>query len=279
MNTIEPFFGDDVTRKSRLSCTPSALKIPVSEEIGITKFEILPHYTGVIPTRRPSMEPYFQSNTRQTINTSSLSSYAHLSDIFDYHYLNLSDFLDGVPDENVILSDSDTEPEDYEVHEFNGHKVSVELERARFRRFTTESLARDVEIDDALHFLTFKHNSRSTGAPQKGEATAVSDHFEELESSDANVLTVSKTLRIEPPPFTYRAVEPLDTPSNIQLAEYLAKCSNPLSSKITYKTSRECQAQEISNPQMRKACDWFEGVKTPPFLLDSKSSAAEDFLI
>lgn len=279
MNIKEPFFGDDVTRKSRLFCTPATLKIPLSEEIAIAKFEILPHYTGLVPTRRPSMEPYFQSNTRQTINTSSLSSYAQLSDIFDYHYLNLSDFLDGVPDENVIMSDSDTEPEECEINELKNLKVSADLERERFRRFTAESLARDAEKDDALHFLTFKHNSRNTGAPQKGDVAAVLDHFEELESSDANVLTVANNLHIKPPPFTSKAVEPLDTPSNIQLAEYLAKCSNPLSSKSTYKTSRECQAQDFSNAQMRIASDSFEGASASPFLFDSKTSTAEDFMI
>lgn len=278
MNTKEPFFGDDVSKKSRLSCTPATLKIPVSEEIAIAKLEILPHY-GLIPTRRPSMEPYFHAGTRQTMNSSSLSSYAQLSDIFDYHYLNLSDFLDGVPDENVIMSDSDTEPEDGELNEYDVLKLSVEFERARFRRFTAESLARDVEKDDALHFLTFKHNSRNTGAPQKVDSATVYDHFEELEPSDANVLAVSNEFHIKPPPFSFRAVEPLDTPSHIQLSEYLAKCSNPLSSKADFKTIRECQNHDFSNAKLRKACDSFQGTTAPPCLLDSRISSSEDYLI
>lgn len=278
MNTKEPFFGDDVTKKHRLPCTPAALKIPVSEEVQPTRFEMLPQMKAQRPARRPSMEPYFQ--LRPSNISSSLSSYAKLSDIFDYHYLPLNEFGSGLVDENAIQSDSDTEPEDVENISFTGTKFETVSERLRFRRFTAESLAQDADHDDSLHFRTFKHNSRSTGVPKKNESAIISDYFGELKTSEEfDALSVTKYLRIEPPQYKFHPVESLDTPSNLQLAEYLSKCSNPLTNKNCRELKLGLSAPTCSLARMRKTSDSFEGVQLEPFLCNSNDLEPYNFLV
>lgn len=269
MNTKEPFFVDDVTKKTRLACTPANLKIPLSNDTQLTKFEVLPR--AQLPTRRPSMEPYYQ--LRPSTVLSSLSSYAQLSDIFDYHYLPLSEFVAGLSDENAIMSDSDTEPEDDEEFE------KTQMERVRFRRFTAESVTRDADNEDKLHFMTFKHNSRNAGVPAKVDHSIISDHFCEVEQSPRiDVMAVPRHVPIAAPRFVSKSVEPLDTPSSVQLVEYLAKCSNPLSSERDARMEATLAPSGVSKTIHWKANDTYEGVSRQQFFMDDSKNVS-DFLI
>lgn len=264
MNTKEPFFVDDVTNKIRLACTPTALKIPVSEEVHFVK-DFVPNVPALFRSRRPSMEPYYQAGSRPSFNASTLSSYAKLSDIFDYHYLALSELV-GATSEIAVVSDSESEAEDegevYCKERFNNTQI---------RRTTTGTIAPEADLKDKLHFLTFQHNSRKATVPSKPDSSTISDHFGELDdTSQYDAFSVAKHRRVSAPRYVCKAVEPLDTPSNVQLLEYLTKCSNPLNSVGAFQVDSKAVAPKPSIGKLR-ASDCYEGAPQKAFLLDAET--------
>lgn len=280
MNLREPYFGDDVTPKLQLTCTPSALKIPLSFDLQTCKVDIIPNVKVQLPNRRPSMEPYFQMGIRLLTLSSSLSLFAKLFDIFDYNYLSLSDIVNNWENENGVDSDSDTDPEaDSDTNSRNNPlpmlKRISDTDQERFRRFTAQSLARASEKSDEVHFLTFKHNCRATGVPKKLDSSNACDHYgEQVSSGQFDVLSVAKYIRVTPPKYKLVNVEPLDTPCNIQLADYLAKCSNPLSTAGCLSIQNEIGAYTV----MQRTNDCYEGLPAPPFLFDSNQTQIGFFI-
>ncbi|RKP31799.1 hypothetical protein METBISCDRAFT_22073 [Metschnikowia bicuspidata] len=250
----EPFFVDDATRKLYWTCTAEAFKISPFEEV--QPKAILPPVH--VPIRKPSVEVYCGMNKRPVF-ISALSSYARLSDIFDYHYLPCE-----LVDEHAAVSDSDSEPE-----EVGGDVVTpgYAVGKACFRRFTAESQARLGGNEEKLHFLTFKHNSRATCAPIKADFSNASDRFGELDTPCvSDVLCVATRLRLAPPKCTIKPVDLLDAPFSVQLADYLAKCANPIGSF----NSRQCTAAPTLGSRLKMwlaTSDCFAGAPTQPSIL------------
>lgn len=273
MNTREPFFVDDVTKKLRLNCTPATLKIPVSEETP-SVMDFIPNVqTALFRSRRPSMEPYYQTSSRPSLSATTLSSYAKLSDIFDYHYLALSELVGDTSCEIAVVSDSESEPEDGDDEGYKTKFTGFQV-----RRPASESIAANTDLTDKLHFLTFKHNSRKATVPTKPDSSTTSDHFGDFnDNSQYDVLSVAKYRRVVAPYCVNKNVDYLDTPSNVQLLEYLTQCSNPLNSVNAFKVDYKVSIPSFSIASS-KTNDCFEGISHKPFILDADDTTNQ-FLI
>lgn len=219
MNIKEPYYDIELTTKSPLRLTAELLKIPPSTDFPFSITE--PVNTPFLRTslRRGSMEPYYKSTSRRNTMTGSskLSSYALLSDVFDYHYVDHYSLADH---ENAIVSDSDT---DYD-----------ELDN-EYGRMSDSDADSDLE-DYKVHFLKFKVTSRAqfTHPPHRSRSN-VTDYFDERPSpKDFSMASTSHH-----PEFAAPSLKPelmdvgsLDDSVAQIVANYEYQCLNPLMTSI-----------------------------------------------
>lgn len=205
MHAKEPYYSDELTSKAPLKITAALFKIPLTTDlVHLTEKIETPAHRGLL--RRGLMEPYYKSSRRNT-NPSSLclSSYALLSDVFDYHYR-------AEEHENAIASDSDTDYEDDDVD-------------------TKECLDSDSELEDYnVHFLMFKVNSSAQFTrPPRNSVSAVSDCFDATPESDYLEATRGHP-KFAAPRFNkdLRTVDFLDELVTDTLQNFVIECSNPL---------------------------------------------------
>lgn len=249
MQTKEPYFQDDLTHKSYYLPNAQLLKIcntidlpnPTTESVHTPKFSL----------RRGSMEPYYKSTSRRNTIVSTGSSYAMLSDVFDYHHLDQTE-----SNEHAIASDSDTDYEEGEAIVSPG------------KRNTRISMASDSDSDSELedykvHFLMFKVTSRAQySIPPRSSSLAVSDRFDDppLAERDYNLIPTLHHPKFTAPPMNrlMRSVDYLDdTPEQI-LATYERQQKNPL--VVSEQRHRTCSLTSVAPEATPKtACDNYDG--------------------
>lgn len=221
MNTKEPYYDNDLTGKKPLSLSADLLKIPPLTDYPVSVKEPVSMPVLRTSSRTLSMEPYYRSSSRRGTSTlsSKLSSYAMLSDVFDYHYL---DEYRPEDHEYAIVSDSDTDYDD--------------IEDDCSDKYCSDSDA-DSELEDyKVHFLMFKVNSKAQFTkPPRTSFSSVSDNFDDNVTSRKDFSMVST---LEHPKFASPALNTkfmasggLDEPVETIVAKYELICKNPLASE------------------------------------------------
>lgn len=231
MNIKEPYYENDLTAKSPLCLTADLLKIPPSTDFPVSVSVNTPFLRNSL--RRGSMEPYYNSSSRRSTmaGSSTLSSYALLSDVFDYHY---TDHYSPADHENAIVSDSDT---DYDDLDDDHQGISDSGREGSDLGHEIADSDADSDLEDyKVHFLTFKVTSRAqfTDPPRRTQSN-VSDHFEDGPApKDFSFVSTLHHPKFAAPPLNPRAmnVGSLDDSVVEIVANYEYQCSNPLMTTI-----------------------------------------------
>lgn len=246
MNTKEPYFDNVLTTKTLLLLNANLLKIPPSTDYPVSTAEPVNTPRLRSSLRRGSMEPYYGSSRRGTMSgsagSSKLSSYALLSDVFDYHYVDQYSQEDL---ENAIASDSDTDYEDLDV-EYRGMSDSDA----------------DSELEDyKVHFLKFKVTSRAQFTrPPHRTMSNVSDHFDDGPiHKDFSMLSIDHHTQFMAPPLNHKImnVGALDDLVSLIIANYKLKCNYPLNGSIH--EQRVSQKIKVPKAAHSKANDEYIG--------------------
>lgn len=268
MQTKEPYFQDELTEKSFFAPNPQLLKIPNTTDLPnpTTDAVNIPSFA----LRRLSMEPYYKSTSRRNTLVSTGSSYAMLSDVFDYHYLDQN-----ADNEHAIVSESDTDYEDDE------NSVAVGKRNMSIMNSDGDS---DSELEDyKVHFLTFKVTSRAQySIPPRSSTLAVSDMFEDspISGKDFNLIPTLHHPKFTSPPLnrSMRSVDYLDdTPEQI-LAAYELHRNNPLT--VTEKRHIACSLNtNAPGTNNQTVSDDFEGAQPKTNISDVYDTPRAAFMI
>lgn len=278
MHIKEPYYDNDLTTKSPLCLTADLLKIPPSTDFPVSVSLNTPILRSSL--RRGSMEPYYKTSSRRSTmaGSSTLSSYALLSDVFDYHY---TDHYSHADHENAIVSDSDTDYDELdEVH----HGVSNsgrEVSDSGHGNFESDT---DSDLEDyKVHFLTFKVTSRAqfTHPPRRSQSN-VSDHFDDGPApKDFSFVSTLHHPKFAAPPLNPRTmnVDSLDDSVAEIVANYELQCSNPLLTSIL--DQNVSQKPEVVPVGVNEVSDLYSGV-APKIGTSSDAydtTKVEDFVI
>lgn len=223
MNIKEPYFENDLNTKKLLPLTAELLKIPPLTDFPVSAKDVANTPSLRTSLSRLSMEPYYKSSSRRNTGTmssklsSKLSSYAMLSDVFDYHYIEKYRLEEH---ESALASDSDTDYDD--IVDSNDNHC-----------WLSDSDA-DSELEDyKVHLLMFKVNSKAQFTrPPRTSFSKVSDYFDNGAASSVDFSMVSTNHH---PKFAAPSLKPsmmkvefLDYPVEDILANYEYQCNNPL---------------------------------------------------
>lgn len=267
MPTREPYFQDDLTQKRFFAPNPHLLKIANTTDVPNPATEAVT--TPKLSLRRLSMEPYYKSTSRRNTLVSSGSSYAMLSDVFDYHHLDQN-----VDNEHAIVSDSDTDYEDDEDSASAGKRCI---------KMMASDCDSDSELEDyKVHFLTFKVTSRAQySVPPRTSSSSVSDRFDEpsITGTDYNLIPTLHHPKFASPPMnrSMRSIDYLDdTPEQI-LATYELHRNNPLT--VTEQRQIECSLTSMAPEATRNpARDNFAGAEPKKWVSsDAYDTASPEF--
>lgn len=230
MHIIEPYYGNEITHKTPLALTAELLKIPPSTDLPFAAIDA--GHTPLLKTslRRLSMEPYYKGSSRRNTATdkSSLSSYALLSDVFDYHYIDQYRLGEH---ENAIASDSDTDYEEMEERQImSGSKLGAANTPDLHSDLDSDA---DSELEDyKVHFLMFKVNSRAQFTrPPRTSVSTTSDWFDAYTpTNDFSLMSTYLHPKFSAPEMTskHMVVEPLDDSVESILTKYEVQCCHPL---------------------------------------------------
>lgn len=254
MQTKEPYYDNDVTQKLHICLRADHMKILPSCEFPVATAN--PVKTPSLRSRRLSMEPYYETARRETITSTSmsskLSSYAHLSDVFDYHYIDKLRLEDH---ENAIVSDSDTDYDELEDNECFGSDSDV-----------------DSDLEDyKVHFLMFKVNSRAQFTkPPRTSFSSVSDDFDSKPTGF--VMDSTCHPKFVAPEMKFKKTDLLDEPVEDIVAAYNWKCNNPLEEKV----ETVARAPKVSLPQVS---DWYVPTSARLRCSDAYDSPHEEFFL
>lgn len=237
MQTKEPYFDASLTPLGPAPQNAAALKIPLSSDDPF----VAKVYANPLPSltrRRPSMEPYYTTPRGSRVTTSSLSSYAKLSDVFDYHHLEST--------EDALVSDSDYDSTD-ECLASVDTKRSESVSRMKVRPALVDLDDSDSELlDYKVHLLTFKVTSQAQYTrPPRTSRSRTSDCFDE-NPFRAGLSEFSATSQpgVQPPSFVWASATPFYELPAEQLTLYLDCCSRVL---VDAGPSRRMSAPSCTN--------------------------------
>lgn len=222
------------------------------------------------------MEPYYESASRRDTSamssklSSKLSSYALLSDVFDYHYIDKYRLEDH---ENAIASDSDTDYDD----------IDDDLANDNACHYVSDSDA-DSELEDyKVHFLMFKVNSRAQFTrPPRTSFSSVSDNFDDTPNRDGE-------FAMEPtfhhPKFAAPAMKPsskkvaaLDDLVECIVSTYNARCKNPLGFLDAHEEYVGLKA-EVPRVVASGTTDWYDDPPSFARCSDAYETSQEKFFL
>lgn len=257
MQTKEPYFQDDLTQKYFYSPSAQLMKIQNTTDLPNLTMESVS--TPRLSLRRLSMEPYYKSTSRRNTIASAVSSYAMLSDVFDYHYLDFKD------NEHAIASDSESDYEDEESAVFAKRKPQVST--------APDESESDSELEDyKVHFLTFKVTSRAQYCtPPRSSTLSASDIFDDVISPKEDFSVISTLHHPDLASSAWkcliRPVDYLDDVPDQVLTTYEQQQQNPIA--VLEQRQRKCSSVSVAPGATFKAArDNYEGA-LPRFGLTS----------
>ncbi|GEQ72331.1 hypothetical protein JCM33374_g6018 [Metschnikowia sp. JCM 33374] len=255
----EPFFDDQISTKPRFSITAEAFKISPSTDYPLMVSAQPPSAPKSV--RRPSREPYYHSNSRSSRSASSTSSsYAKFSDIFDYCYLDQlrleeNGLASGKENENALVFESDSEYEDAQdplggsedsrvAFSHSGGKAPSGTKNTEFTvtkecghsQETALDSDEESDLEDySVHMLTFKVNSRAQFTrPPRSSRSSVSDFFDGPAPTSRADLDIPKTVhhpKFAAPRCRNSFVDSVLPSPQVDLETYLNRCSSILMGK------------------------------------------------
>ncbi|KAM9895576.1 hypothetical protein OXX69_010968 [Metschnikowia pulcherrima] len=235
----EPFFDDHVNSAIRFQLAAEAFKIPPSTDYPLMVSIEPPSAPKSV--RRPSREPYY-TRTLSSRSASSSSSYAKLSDIFDYGYL---DQIRSEEHENALVFDSDSDYEDVyapEVQDDAKPMAKPGMISEKFKNSKEFSHCDDLESEDesgledySVHMLTFNVNARAQYTrPPRRSSSVSSDYFDEpTPRDDLDPLKISSHPKFAAPSCKNTFPDTILPSPSVDLEEYTEKCATDFPKRET----------------------------------------------
>ncbi|KAM9928388.1 hypothetical protein OXX59_001888 [Metschnikowia pulcherrima] len=275
----EPFFDDHINSAIRFQLAAEAFKIPPSTDYPLM-VSIKPP-SAPKSVRRPSREPYY-TRSLSSRSASSSSSYAKLSDIFDYGYL---DHIRSQEHENALVFDSDSDYEDVYAPEVQEDAKAIEKQEIiaeNVRSFKKLSNCDDLESEEesgledySVHMLTFNVNARAQYTrPPRRSSSVSSDYFDEpTPRDDLDPLKISSHPKFAAPSCKNTFPDTILPSPSVDLEEYAEKCATDfpkpeMRSNLPPATFRKLHVVDDYgvNCQSRDLRDDFEGSQ-PMFVI------------